>query len=46
VPDHALATTVEAILGAVWLDSEESLQKVNNVMRKISLYPAKIYDCA
>ncbi|KAJ6019793.1 hypothetical protein N7499_003109 [Penicillium canescens] len=46
VPDHALATTVEAILGAVWLDSEESLRKVNNVMSKISLYPANINDCS
>ncbi|KAJ5123661.1 hypothetical protein N7448_009758 [Penicillium atrosanguineum] len=46
VPDEALATTVEAILGAVWLDSEESPQKVNNVMKKISLYPAKLCDFA
>lgn len=46
LPDHAVASTVEAILGAVWLDSGESLQKVNKVMRKINLYPARIYDCA
>ena len=40
VPDHALATTVEAILGAVWLDSTEDTQKVDNVMENISLYPS------
>jgi ribonuclease-3 len=43
LPDHALATTVEAILGAVWLDSRESLGKVDNVMEKISLYPPEIW---
>jgi len=40
VPDGTLATTVEAILGAVWLDSEESVQQVNEVMEKINLYPS------
>ncbi|KAJ5753067.1 hypothetical protein N7520_009984 [Penicillium odoratum] len=39
VPDGTLATTVEAILGAVWLDSEESVQQVNEIMEKISLCP-------
>ncbi|KAJ5266537.1 hypothetical protein N7478_009345 [Penicillium angulare] len=44
VPDSTLATTVEAILGAVWLDSEESVQKVNEVFEKISLYPPSSSD--
>ncbi|KAJ5111455.1 hypothetical protein N7532_001990 [Penicillium argentinense] len=44
VPDHALASTVEAILGAVWLDSEEKIKRVNDVMEKISLYPSNICD--
>lgn len=30
VPDSTLATTVEAILGAVWLDSNEDIQQVKN----------------
>ena len=34
VPDSTLATTVEAILGAVWLDSDEDVQQVNEVMEK------------
>lgn len=42
VTDHALATTLKATLGAVWLDSEESVRKVNNAMEKISLYPPDI----
>ncbi|KAJ5875199.1 uncharacterized protein N7473_012546 [Penicillium subrubescens] len=40
VPDSTLATTVEAILGAVWLDSDEDVQQVNEVMEKIRLYPS------
>ncbi|CAG8050992.1 unnamed protein product [Penicillium nalgiovense] len=42
VPDHTLATTLKAILGAVWLDSEESVRKVKNSMEKIGLYPPEI----
>ena len=40
VPDSTLASTVEAILGAVWLDSDENVQQVNEVMEKIGLYPS------
>lgn len=40
VPDSTLATTVEAILGAVWLDSNEDVQQVNEVMEKVGLYPS------
>ncbi|KAJ5469745.1 hypothetical protein N7539_007697 [Penicillium diatomitis] len=39
VPDSTLATTVEAILGAVWLDSNEDVQQVDEVMEKLDLYP-------
>lgn len=46
VPDHALASAVEAILGAVWLDSGESLREIDTVMRKMNLYPVRICDCA
>ncbi|KAJ6146214.1 hypothetical protein N7497_008196 [Penicillium chrysogenum] len=42
VPDHTLATTVKAILGAVWLDSEESIRNVKNSMERIGLYPPEI----
>lgn len=40
VPDSTLATTMEAILGAVWVDSNEDVQQVNEVMEKIGLYPS------
>jgi ribonuclease-3 len=40
VPNSTLATTVEAILGAVWLDSNEDVQQVDEVMEKIGLYPS------
>ena len=42
VPDHTLATTVKAILGAVWLDSKESVQKVKNTVERFDLYPAEL----
>ena len=40
IPDSTLATTVEAIIGAVWLDSDESVQQVNKAMEKLGLYPS------
>ncbi|KAJ5993196.1 hypothetical protein N7451_008920 [Penicillium sp. IBT 35674x] len=39
IPDSTLATTVEAIVGAVWLDSNEDVQQVDEAMEKIGLYP-------
>ena len=42
MPDHTLATTVKAILGAVWLDSKESVQKVKNTVERFDLYPAEL----
>lgn len=38
VPDHTLANTVEAVLGAVWLDSNNSIPEVENAMNKLSIY--------
>ncbi|KAF2448451.1 ribonuclease III [Karstenula rhodostoma CBS 690.94] len=35
-PKETLAATVEAILGAVWVDSDRNLEVVQNVLKKLS----------
>lgn len=36
---HGLATDIEAIVGAVWIDSERDLEAVEAVMKRLKLYP-------
>lgn len=36
---HGLATGVEAIVGAVWIDSERQREAVESVMTRLNLYP-------
>ena len=38
VPDHTLATTVEAVLGAVWLDSNNSIPGVGKALNELGMY--------
>ena len=38
VPKGTLASTMEAILGAVWKDSGKSLEDVNSVIESLHLY--------
>ena len=39
VPFKVMTATMEAILGAVWLDSGEDLEVVKRVMRRLGLVP-------
>jgi dsRNA-specific ribonuclease len=36
---HALASDIEAIIGAVWVDSERDFDAVEGVMRRLHIYP-------
>lgn len=40
---HALATDIEAIVGAVWVDSETKFEAVEDVMRRLHSYPDTTY---
>ena len=42
VPFNIMTATVEAILGAVWLDSQHDLDAVRRVMGTLGLVPAGI----
>lgn len=37
---HGLATDLEAIVGAVWIDSQRDLEAVEAVMKRLKLYPS------
>jgi ribonuclease-3 len=39
---HGLATDIEAIVGAVWIDSERNFEAVQGVMRRLNIYPNQI----
>ncbi|KAE8149027.1 ribonuclease III domain-containing protein [Aspergillus avenaceus] len=39
IPEHVLATSIEAILGAVWLDATQNISEVQSVMDKLQIYP-------
>ena len=36
---HGLATEVEAVVGAVWIDSGRNFEAVEGVMRRLNIYP-------
>jgi len=38
VPKTTLASSMEAIVGAVWIDSGRSLEDVRRVMQKLHIY--------
>lgn len=39
---HGLATDIEAIVGAVWVDSERDFEAVEGVMKRLNIYPNQL----
>jgi ribonuclease-3 len=39
---YGLATDIEAIVGAVWIDLGRNFEAVEGVMRKLNIYPNQI----